>query len=84
MKLYVSPMLRKSASNRARIFAQESRNSEVSGRCGDNKHRGLAFWLVSLSSSVPGLTRCGVGGGLHTNPWGEGAAKARYHPLLFL
>ena len=33
---------------------------------------GLLSWLVSLSSSVPELTRYGLGRGLHGNPWGGG------------
>ena len=33
---------------------------------------GLLSWLVSLSSSVPELTRHGLGRGLHVNPWGGG------------
>ena len=38
---------------------------------------GSLSWLVSLSSSVPELTRHGLGRGLHVNPYGaEGAAKA--------
>ena len=33
---------------------------------------GLLFWLVSFSSSVPELTRHGLGRSLHVNPkWGR-------------
>ena len=46
---------------------------------------GLLSWLVSLSSSVPELTRHGLGRGLHVNPYGgEGATKAWYCPLVLL
>ena len=46
---------------------------------------GLLSWLVSLSSSVPELTRHRLGRGLHVNPYrGEGAAKAWYCPLFLL
>ena len=38
---------------------------------------GLLSWLVSLSSSVPELTRHGLGRDLHVNPyWGEGCCKS--------
>ena len=46
---------------------------------------GLLSCLVSLSSSLPELTRHGLGRGLHVNPWGaEGAGKAWYCPLVLL
>ena len=32
---------------------------------------GLLSWFISLSSSVPELTRHGLGRGLHVNPEGE-------------
>ena len=37
---------------------------------------GLLSSLVSLSSSVPDLTRHGLGRGLHVNPLGEGCCKS--------
>ena len=53
---------------RARIFAQEPGDSQVSGPCGEKKHRGLAVLVGSLSSSVPELTRHGLERDLHVNP----------------
>ena len=50
-----------------RIFAQETGDSQVSGHCGENKHRGLAV-LVGL---IVKLTCHGLGRGLNVNPWGE-------------
>ena len=46
---------------------------------------GLLSWLVSLSSSVPELTRHGKGKGPPCQSLaGEGAAKAWYLPLVLL
>ena len=51
--------------NLARIFALEPGDSQVSGHCGEKKHRGLAV-LVGLI--MPELTRHGLERGLHVNP----------------
>ena len=37
---------------------------------------GLLSWLVSLLTSVPKLTRHGLGRGLHVNPWGGGCCQS--------
>ena len=49
--------------------------AQVSGHCGEKNIGDLLSWLVSLSSSLPELTRHGFERGLKVNPYGGGVLE---------
>ena len=82
---YIYPNFWKHTSKRARIFAQEPGDSQVSGHCGEKKHRGLAVLVGLIVKLSPRANTPWVGKGPPCQSLGgEGAAKAWYLPLILL
>ena len=75
----------KHTSKRPRIFAQEPGDSQVSGHCGENKHRKLALLVVLILKISTWANSPWVGKGPPCQSLeGDGAAKAWCCPLVLV